>query len=162
MAPDERPAGEHGDEVLVRKLRRLTVENDRFAEVLREAHGMHRTDLNAVAVIMDASRTGRSLSPRELADALHLSASATTALLDRLEAAGHVRRERSATDRRRVELHVEEPALALGRLLFAPLGQELTKVWTEFGDEERRIIDRFLTVTIEATVRTKKALPPKP
>ncbi|PXY38204.1 MarR family winged helix-turn-helix transcriptional regulator [Prauserella flavalba] len=150
-----------GDDVLVRLLRQLTVENGEFVEILRQAHRMHRTDLNALAVIMEATRSGGPPSPRELAEALHLSASATTALIDRLESAGHVHRTRSATDRRRVELRVEETALELARSLFTPLGEELSRTWTEFGPEERRIIERFLTVSIDATVRTKKAvLPP--
>nr|WP_307831893.1 MarR family transcriptional regulator [Prauserella cavernicola] len=152
-----------GDGVLIRLLRQLTVENGEFVEILRQSHRMHRTDLNALAVIMDATRTqGHAPSPGELAEALHLSASATTSLLDRLESAGHVHRTRSAADRRRVELHVEDQALELARGLFTPLGEEFARTWTEFGPEERRIIERFLTVSIEATVRTKKSvLPPK-
>jgi len=49
---------------LVRLLRQLTVETDRFAEMFGEAHGLHRTDLNALVVIMDAGRrVSGSLQP---------------------------------------------------------------------------------------------------
>lgn len=157
MAARRERSGEHGDDVLVRRLRQLTVELDRFVDVLSVTHGMHRTDLSAIALILDA---GHPLSPGELASALHLSASATTALLDRLESAGHVRRERSTTDRRRIELRVHPEAREFRRA-FAPLGEELSKVWVEFGSAERRIIARFLTASIEATVRAKTALPPE-
>ncbi|MEU3272506.1 MarR family transcriptional regulator [Saccharomonospora sp. NPDC006951] len=149
---DETP----GDELLVRRLRQVAVENERFIEALGEAHGMHRTDLNAVAVIMDAAKDGRALSPTELANALHLSASATSSLLDRLETAGHIRRDRNGKDRRRVELHVREEALTFGRQLHIPLAVEYQRAWEAFGDDERRIIERFLSATIDATVRAKK------
>lgn len=157
MAAGRERSGEYGDDVLVRKLRQLTVELDRFVEVLSVTHGTHRTDLNAIALILDA---GHPLSPGELASALHLSASATTALLDRLESAGHVRRERSTTDRRRIELRVNPEAREFRRV-FAPLGEELSRLWIEFGSAERRIIARFLTASIEATVRAKTTLPPE-
>lgn len=150
--------GEHGDDGLVRKLRRLTVENDHFVEVLSDTYGLHRTDLNAIALIIDA---GRPMSPGELAAALHLSAPATTALLDRLEAAGHIRRERSTTDRRRVELRVSPEVLEFGRRVFTPLGAELSRAWAEFDSAERAVIDRFLTATIDATLRARASLPPE-
>ncbi|PRX44551.1 MarR family protein [Prauserella shujinwangii] len=146
------------DTALIRKLRQLTVETDHFAEIFRTAHHLHRTDLNALTVIMDATLGGRSLSPGELAEALHLSASATTALLDRLEAAGHVVRDRSGEDRRRIELRIREPARELGRRFFGPLGTELAREWSGFTPEERQVIRRFLTATIEATVRTRGRL----
>lgn len=150
------------DAHLVRQLRQLTVESDHFAEIFRDAHGMHRTDLNALAVIMDAAITGQALSPGELAERLHLSASATTALLDRLEAVGHLRRARSERDRRRVELHMHEQAREVGRELFVPLGVELAAAWEQFDVDERRVIARFLAASIDATVRTRRAIHDQP
>ncbi|MBC6446217.1 MarR family winged helix-turn-helix transcriptional regulator [Actinokineospora xionganensis] len=146
------------DQQLVTRLRQLVVESDRFAEMFGETRGIHRTDLNALAVIMHADHAGRSLSPGDLAGSLHLSASAVTALLDRLEAAGHIRRERGIADRRRVELRVNDRALDVGRAFFAPLGAEMSRVWAEFGQSERRIIDRFLALSTEATVRVREQL----
>jgi hypothetical protein len=66
---------EDSDRGLGRLLRQLTVETDRLAEVFGETHGMHRTDLNALVVIMDSSRRGEPISPTQLARALHLSIS---------------------------------------------------------------------------------------
>lgn len=143
------------DEALVRLLRQLTVETDRFAEMFGEAHGMHRTDLNALVVIMHAAHRGESVSPGQLAKALHMSASATTAVLDRLEAAGHVARDRSPRDRRRIELLMPDETWRIGEKFFRPLGEEMSMVWQEFDEDERATIARFLTVSIEATVRTR-------
>lgn len=147
------------DDMLIRALRRLTVESDRFVEELGQAYGLHRTDLSALALVIDA---GRSLSPGELAEQLHLSASATTALLDRLEAAGHIRRARSTTDRRRVELRPGPEVPEFGRRVFAPLRGELAEAWAGFTAEQREVIERFLTASIEATVRAKSGLTPRP
>lgn len=143
---------------LIRLLRQLTVETDRFAEMFGESRRIHRTDLNALALIMDAKAQGRPLSPTRLARALHMSASATTSVLDRLEASGHIRRVRSATDRRKVELVVVDQALELGRAFFVPLNAALTEAWAGFGDEERETITRFLQASIEATAAVRSTL----
>ena len=145
---------------LVRLLRQLTVETDRFAELFGEKRRMHRTDLNALAVIMDARWGGEPMSPTRLAEALHLSASATTSVLDRLEASGHVERARNPHDRRKVELHVSEKALDLGRGFFEPLDRAFTRAWAEFGETDKEVIARFLTASIDATVAVRADLAP--
>lgn len=146
---------EHSDRGLARLLRQLTVETDRFSEVFGEAHGMHRTDLNALVVIMDSERRGNPVSPTSLARALHMSASATTAVLDRLEAAGHVVRGPDPSDRRKVGLTMAGRALELGEQFFRPLANEMKASWAGFTEAERETIARFLVLSIEATVRVR-------
>lgn len=143
---------------LVRLLRQLTVETDRFAEIFGEKQQMHRTDLNALALIMDARWKDAPMSAGKLAEAMHLSASATTSVLDRLEAAGHVQRARSAHDRRKVELHVHDKALDLGRAFFTPLSESLTTAWAGFGEEDKAVIARFLEASIDATASARADL----
>jgi DNA-binding MarR family transcriptional regulator len=147
---------------LVRLLRQLTVETDRFAEIFGEKQRMHRTDLNALAVIMDARWGREPMSPTRLAEALHLSASATTSVLDRLEASGHVERVRNPHDRRKVELHVQTKALDLGRDFFEPLDAAFTRAWQQFGDADKEVIARFLTASIDATVSVRADLTAQP
>ncbi|WP_340681654.1 MarR family transcriptional regulator [Amycolatopsis coloradensis] len=148
------------DDLLVLLLRQLTVESDRFAEMFGESHGLHRTDLNALAVIMDAARMGDPMSPSRLASALHLSASATTAVLDRLERAGHLYRDRSATDRRKVELRMHDQARRIGAEFFQPLGERYAEAWRDLGEDERRAVARFLRNSIAATVEVRGRLAP--
>lgn len=140
---------------LVRLLRQLIVESDHFVGMLGEAQGMHRTDLNALALIMDARWRGEPLSPGKLAEAMHLSASATTSVLDRLEASGHVERARSTRDRRKVELRVPERALVAGREFFTPLDRAFRAAWAGFSEAERATIARFLAASVEATVAVR-------
>ncbi|WP_395691312.1 MarR family winged helix-turn-helix transcriptional regulator [Nocardioides sp.] len=58
------------------------------------------TDLRAVRYVMAATRAQRSATPHELAEHLGISTAATTTLLDRLSAAGHLERVPHPTDRR--------------------------------------------------------------
>lgn len=150
--------GTGSDGVLGRLLRQFSVESDRFAEVFSELHGMHRTDLNALVVIIDADRRDAPISPSLLAKALHLSASATTAVLDRLEAAGHIVRDRDQGDRRRVGLRPARQATELGGRFFRPLAAELARTWTVFSPDERATIERFLALTIDTTVQVRGAM----
>ena len=152
----------YDDDTLITLLRRLTIESDRFAEHFGEVHGLHRTDLNALAVIMDAAKAGTPMTPTALAHALNLSYSATTSLLDRLERSGHVSRDRSATDRRKVELRMHTRARELGMAFFAPLGRELSRAWQDMSDEDRAAVGRFLSTSIEATVAVRRALDDAP
>ncbi|MCC3764247.1 MarR family transcriptional regulator [Glycomyces sp. TRM65418] len=149
---------------LTRLLQTLTVESDRYAERFGARHGLHRTDVNALALILAAARRGEPMSPTALAKELGLSPSATTALIDRLEAVGHVRRERPAGDRRRVALTVPEAGLAEGRKMFVPLAKAFAESWADFGPAEREVIARFLDVSTEAmrTVGAEWTAPHEP
>src|SRR4028119_1051891 len=67
--------------------RRLARSMDLFEEAACAALGVGRSDLRALNLLEHGP-----LGPSALADALGLSRAAVTALLDRLEAAGHVGR----------------------------------------------------------------------
>ena len=95
-------------------LRRLTVELDAVGQRFAAIHGLNRTDVRALVAIMDAARSGRSLTAGGLGAAVELQSASVTALVDRLEKVGHVRRTRDAEDRRRVVLEMSESALAAG------------------------------------------------
>jgi DNA-binding MarR family transcriptional regulator len=135
---------------LTRLLQTLTVESDRYAERFGARHGLHRTDVNALALVLDAARRGEPMSPSALAKELGLSPSATTALIDRLEALGHVERARPADDRRRVALTVPDTALDEGRRMFVPLAKAFADSWAGFTPAEREVVARFLDVSTEA------------
>lgn len=147
-----------GEVPILDLLRRFSIETDRFVELFSRSHHLHRTDLDALAVIMDASREGVPLTPGGLAASLTLSTSATSALLDRLEGVGHVRRHRSDTDRRQVVLEMSGGAETLGRKLFTPLAQHVGAVIGALDDDGRELVARFLADVVEATVRARTDL----
>ena len=143
-------------------LRRFNLETDRFVSGFAVSHGLHRTQLNALAVMMEANRSGHALTPGELGAALSLSSPATTAMLDRLAAAGHVDRTRSSVDRRKVELAISDQAQQVGRELFLPLSRHLTAALADYSDAELEIIIRFLTDMIEGTAEVRRTTSASP
>src|SRR3954464_18061 len=93
-------------------LRRLNVELDAVGQRFAEVHGLNRTDVRALVAIMDAARRGEALTAGRLGEAVDLRSASVTALVDRLEKVGHVRRGRDPGDRRRGRLEVAEAAMA--------------------------------------------------
>ncbi|RBY77711.1 MarR family transcriptional regulator [Geodermatophilus sp. TF02-6] len=131
-------------------LRRLTVELDAVGERFAGIHGLGRTDVRALVAIMDAARCGRALTAGALGAAVELSSASVTALVDRLERAGHVRRVRDATDRRRVVLEMTESAQSAGAEFFGRLQRDLVAAMGEFPDEELAVVRRFLEQMTDA------------
>ena len=129
---------------IVDLLRSYSVESYRLAEVFAEAHGVHHTDLRALVAVLHAERSGEPLTPGELAAAIGLSSGATTALIDRLERTGHLRRARDDPDRRRVRLHYDPAGLALAQAFFGPLGDQSDRVMDAFTADELEAVARFL------------------
>ncbi len=135
---------------IIELLRRYSLESHRLAEVFAELHGVHHTDLRALVAVLDAERHGEPLTPGELGAAVGLSSGATTALIDRLEATGHLRRARDDPDRRRVRLHYDPEGLALAHAFFSPLGERTTAVMDHFAPEELATVARFLRAMNQA------------
>jgi DNA-binding MarR family transcriptional regulator len=139
---------------LIDALRLFTVESDVFVDVFARAHGLGRSDLNAIMWISTGTQTGRPMTVGELAVKLGLGAPATTALVDRLEAAGHVQRTRDPADRRKVVIVMQPPALEVAREFFIPLGRLMTEaVKGTASDELRRttaVVRRLITAVTEA------------
>lgn len=75
-----------------------------------------------------------------------------TALIDRLERAGHIRRDRDTADRRKVFLHYADQGAALAMSFFGPLGRRTDAVMARFTDEELAVVHRFMT-TMVASMR---------
>ncbi|MEU7476367.1 MarR family transcriptional regulator [Lentzea sp. NPDC042327] len=133
-------------------VRALVMESNRFLEIFSAAHELHSTDMTALNLLMTAHSP---MTPGTLARALNLSASATTSVLDRLERAGHVSRDRSPGDRRRVELRVHAAAEALASTFFQPLAREFAATWGAMTPEDRRVVADFLASTTAATARVR-------
>jgi DNA-binding MarR family transcriptional regulator len=93
---------------------------------------------------MHAEGRGKPLTPGRLGEAIGLSSGATTAAIDRLERAGHLRRSRESSDRRVVHLRYGEPGMALALEFFRPLGKRTDRVMAEFSDADLALVHRFL------------------
>jgi DNA-binding MarR family transcriptional regulator len=141
---------------LVHLLRGLTVEFDLFAAEFATGKNLHPTDLRALIHLLDAARAGVAASPGWLGSRLRLNSASTTELIDRLEGAGHVRRERDTKDRRRVQLVVEEQAVALGWSFFGTLIAELVGSMRTFSSAELDVVRRFLLAMTEVVVAARR------
>jgi DNA-binding MarR family transcriptional regulator len=128
---------------LIDALRLFTVESDVFVDVFARAHGLGRNDLNAIMWISQGTRSGHPITSGELAARLGLGAPATTGLVDRLENAGHVRRERDPHDRRKVIIVMQPQALQLAMEFFVPLGQLMHDTVADVSPED---LQRVTTV----------------
>lgn len=153
--PTDRPEGTAGRLLLL--LRQFTVETERFVEDMSKRHGLHRTDLNALNVLSQASRSGQPITPGRLGEELRLSSPATTALIDRLDRAGHVHRERNPRDRRQVSLAMTDSAQSTGGAMFAPLAREIGAVIAGHTEDELAVVTRFLEEAVAATERARKS-----
>lgn len=116
-----------------------------FHEAVGQRLGLSAADHRALGLI---SRAG-SITAGELAQRTGLSPGAVTGLVDRLEAAGYVRRSRDPADRRRV---VIGPAATTGRPdlsgIFAGLAAAMQEVATGYDAHQAWAIQDYLARTI--------------
>ena len=156
MQPVYKPretAREKAQRRIVDRLRWYVVQSEHVAHAFAQRHGLHPTDMAALIAVMEAEAGGAPLTAGGLAARLRLSSAATTAVVDRLERAGHLTRDRSHADRRRVELRYSPPAMALAREFFGPLGARTDRLMAEFDDAELAVVLRFvdgMTDAVEA------------
>jgi DNA-binding MarR family transcriptional regulator len=129
---------------MVHLLRGITVELNLFGAEFASTHGLHLTDLRALIHLLDAGRADITATPGWLGEQLRLNSASVTALIDRLEKLGHVRRVRDTPDRRRVRLVVEDQAVALGWSFFGPLIAEMVTAMQSFDEAELATVRRFL------------------
>lgn len=129
---------------LVELLRLYSVQAQQVGDRFAQRHGLHPTDLQALIAVLHAERRGAPLTPGRLGEALGLSSGATTAVIDRLERAGHLRRVRESADRRIVHLRYGEPGQELASSFFRPLGARSHAVMDGFSSDELATVARFL------------------
>ena len=90
--------------------------------------------------IMFALWRNDGISIQELARKTQLGKSTLTSMLDRLEAMGYLRRQRSDQDRRKILIFRTEKDKALERK-YVELSEEMTRIWYQgFAETE---IDQF-------------------
>ena len=131
------------DDRLERLTEALRTYGATYAQLGREfaaSEGLHTSDATALLEILAAEERGTPLSPARLSERIGLTFGATSTLLNRLEAAGHVARSRVHTDRRIVSLHSTQGVHQLAGDFFGPLGQRLAHVMQAYPPE---VLDQF-------------------
>jgi DNA-binding MarR family transcriptional regulator len=143
---------------LVHLLRRIAVQLDLLGAEFAGANGLHPTDVRALIHLLDAARAGITATPGWLGEQLGLRNSASvTALVDRLEKLGHIRRDRDTHDRRRVLLVVDERAITLGWSFFGPLITGMVTAMRSFDEAELTTVRRFLVSMNDVVTARRRA-----
>jgi DNA-binding MarR family transcriptional regulator len=147
---------------LVHLLRAVAVELNLLGAEFAVRNGLHPTDVRALIVLLDAERAGQPATPGLLGARLHLNSASTTALADRLERLGHVRRVRDERDRRRVRLEVSAQAVELGVSFFGPLIGGVVAALRPFSAAELDTVRQFLEAVSGSIAATRQELSTPP
>ena len=129
-------------------LRAISIGSFLFQSSLAADLGLHPTDLQAIHLLGGTS--GRSAG--ELAESLGLTTGSTTALIDRIERLGYVKRTRDENDRRKVVVTLNPPKIADLRQRYRFIDQRIAALLKERSDEQLIVIAEFL----EAVARSSK------
>lgn len=126
---------------LDRAIRTAGAQSVLMSTVVANQAGIHSTDLEC----LDLLYLNGPLTAGALAQLTGLTTGAITAALDRLEAAGYLRRERDTADRRRVVVTPAAKALKRLQPMYAPLGEAMMRLNREFSDRDLAVIVDYLT-----------------
>jgi DNA-binding MarR family transcriptional regulator len=112
-----------------------------FGQTVASRAGISSSDLECLDFLNLEDR----VTAGRLAEVTGLTTGAITGVVDRLEKAGLVRRERDDNDRRKVFIvTVPENIAKIGRL-YAHLQRAMLKEWETYSDAELRLLLRFMT-----------------
>ena len=136
-------------------MRRSSAQGVLFGQAVANIAGISGSDLDCLDFL---NLEGRVTAGR-LAEVTGLTTGAITGVVDRLEKAGLVRRERDADDRRKVYIvTVPENVARIGRF-YVPMREAMQKLWSTYSEAELQLLLRFSTegykAVLEATERLK-------
>jgi DNA-binding MarR family transcriptional regulator len=138
--------GSRRRDVLAASLQRFGLERDRMRAALVRRLGITATDLDA----LEHLEADGPLTQRELADRLALTSGAVTMLVDRLEAAGWVRRGPHPSDRRYVLLALTGEALAGAPDALDAYHSAIVALVAGVGSRDSEVVARFLQAAAAA------------
>lgn len=143
---------------LVRALREYAEVAERVVERSGAAHGLHRTDMRTLSILMRRQAEGLTTTPSDLSRILGISSASTTALVDRMVGHGHAQRERSERDRRSVSIIHTDSAAVEGRTVFTPIARHTMNWMTGFSTEELETAVRVLSAATRAMEDAEREL----
>ncbi|MFI7037510.1 MarR family winged helix-turn-helix transcriptional regulator [Microbispora rosea] len=130
---------------LLDALRRNGAWSVSMSQAAAERIGVNTTDLHCLNLLSDGPMTAGEMARRA-----GITTASVTGVIDRLEAAGYVRRERDASDRRKVTvtLQVQRAAQDVAPV-FRPFVQAWRSAMDDYTDEQLELIATFLSRTQE-------------
>ncbi|MGI8688248.1 MAG: MarR family winged helix-turn-helix transcriptional regulator [Thermomicrobiales bacterium] len=130
-------------EALMLESRKMSAYGVLLSHTVAERVGIHPTDLECADML---NWTG-PITAGKIAGLTGLTTGAVTALINRLERAGFVRRARDPDDKRRVIVHPIAERQAAVAPFFAPLVRAMMAVLAHYDDRELALILDFARQT---------------
>ncbi|MGA2039657.1 MAG: MarR family transcriptional regulator [Bryobacteraceae bacterium] len=126
---------------LVAQIRRFIAGAILFNQQVADRMGFHLTDMQCMNLL---DLLG-PVTPGKLAECTGLTTGGVTVMLDRLEKAGFVRRERNPADRRSVLVRVNPAKLRKVNALYAGINKGLAAFLAETPEAEIESVLKFLS-----------------
>jgi len=150
--PKPTPRSTPRDRLLValdEAIRKVGAQAVLISDLVATRVGINSTDLECLDLLqLNGPITAGQMSTRS-----GLTTGATTAMIDRLERAGYVRRRRDSDDRRVVVVEVLEHCGSHIAPLYQPIQKDLEKLHARYSNRELEIVVRYLTEALEAGAR---------
>jgi DNA-binding MarR family transcriptional regulator len=127
-----------------------------IGKTIGETLGVNVTDMAALEQLLNNG----PLTPSQLAERLKVTTAAATQIVDRLERAGHVSRERKTSDRRKIFVVPVEASVERAFEQLAPMLDGLDGVIAGLTPAERQVIEGFLDQVVDI-YRNLAGLPPE-
>jgi DNA-binding MarR family transcriptional regulator len=132
-----------GKTVLIDAIGRLVMRfqdaSQQFDETVGELYDLSAAERHCLSFLWHGSQTASAV-----ARAIRLTPAAVTALIDRLEKRGYVRRQSDPSDRRKVLVAITEKTVAMTAATYTPAGEAGAKVLSRYTEAELRTFARLL------------------
>ncbi|WP_345751415.1 MarR family winged helix-turn-helix transcriptional regulator [Microbacterium rhizophilus] len=129
---------------VLRSLRLWREADERMSEASRRYMKLGATDMRALRFIIVGLENGEAVTPGAIAAHLGISTASTTKLLDRLAAAGHIRRLPHPTDRRSVVVEVLDETRRAARDSIGRSHARRFDLAAALTRQQRDVVIRFL------------------
>jgi DNA-binding MarR family transcriptional regulator len=144
-------------EELEHAMRRSSAQGVLFGQSIANHVGLSNSDMEGLDFVILEGR----VTAGRLAEVTGLTTGAITGVVDRLEQAGLVRRERDDNDRRKVFIvPVPESVAKIGKF-YEHMQRAMLKAWDTYSDAELKLLLRFATQgyeTMRAATEELKAM----
>lgn len=127
-----------------RATRTISAQNVMISQAIAEQLGINTSDLECLDLAREVA-DDVAVTAGQLADWIGLTSGAITGVIDRLERAGLVKRQRDPKDRRKVMVCPTSGAQKTVPPLFAPLHEAMVGMWARYSDAQLELILDFLT-----------------
>ena len=135
-------------------MRRSSAQGVIFGQTVATSVGISGSDLECLDFLILEGR----VTAGRLAEVTGLTTGAITGVVDRLEKARLVRRERDASDRRKVFIAIVPENIAKVGRFYEHMQRSMLKLWDGYSDAELQLLLRFATQGYEKMLAATEEL----